>query len=86
MDEDSPRRPKWWLTITAAVVAVLTLYYFTGSWLIVILFFAVFGFFVAYQKSRASKQSLHTCLRCGARLNANARECNSCGSAGWTIN
>jgi hypothetical protein len=84
--EDSPRRPRWWLIFTAAVLAVLTLYYYTGSWVIVVLFFAVFGVFVAYQKTRTSKPSSHTCLRCGAKLNPNARECRSCGSASWTIN
>jgi ribosomal protein L40E len=82
--DDSSRKPRWWLIITAAVLAVLTLYYYTGSWLIVALFFAAFGVFVAYQKARTGKPSSHACLRCGAKLNPNARECRSCGSASWT--
>jgi ribosomal protein L40E len=85
MDEDSPRKTQWWLIITAAVLAVLTLYYYTGSWIIVALFFAVLGSFVAYQTARARKPPSHACIRCGAKLNPNARECASCGSASWTI-
>ena len=41
--EDSPRKTQWWLTATAAVVAVLTLFYYTGSWIMVALFFALLG-------------------------------------------
>ncbi len=83
--DDSPRKPRWWLIVTAAVLAVLTLYYYTGSWVIVVLFFAAFGAFVAYQTTRTRKASSHACLRCGAKLNPNARQCSSCGSASWTI-
>jgi hypothetical protein len=82
--DDSPRKTQWWLIITAAVLAVLTLYYYTGSWVIVALFFAALGGFVAYQR-RAGRPPAHACLRCGAKLNPNARECSSCGSASWTI-
>jgi ribosomal protein L40E len=82
--QDSPSKPRWWLTITAAVVAVLMLYYYTGSWVIVTLFFAAFGVFVAYQTTRARKLASHVCSRCGAKLNPNARQCDSCGSASWT--
>jgi ribosomal protein L40E len=84
MDESSTK-PRWWLMVTAAVLAVLTLYYFTGSWIIVALFFAAFGAFVAYQSKRARKKPSPACLRCGANLNPNARQCNACGSASWTI-
>jgi ribosomal protein L40E len=84
--DDTPRKPRWWLIATAAVLAVLTLYYYTGSWLVVIVFFAGFGILVAYQSTRARKQSSHACVRCGARLNPNARQCDSCGSASWTVN
>ena len=84
MDE-SPRRPQWWLIATAAVLAVLTLYYYTDSWIVVVLFFAAFGTFVAYQVMRAWKLSSRVCVHCGAKLNPNARECSSCGSASWTI-
>jgi len=83
--DDSPRRTQWWLIVTAAVLAVLTLYYFTGSWIIVGLFFAALGGLVAFQRTRARKAALHVCLRCGAKLNPNARECRSCGSASWTV-
>ncbi len=82
--DDSHRKPRWWLITTAAVLAVLTLYYYTGSWFIVVLFFAAFGALVAYQTTRARRPSSNACLRCGARLNPNARQCNSCGSASWT--
>ena len=83
--DDSPRKPQWWLIITAAVLAVLTLYYFTGSWLIVVLFFAALGTLIAFYRTRAARPATHACLRCGAKLNPNARQCNSCGSASWTI-
>src|ERR1700683_137672 len=32
MDDDSPRKTQWWLIATAAVLAVLTLFYYHGSW------------------------------------------------------
>lgn len=85
LEDDPSPKPRWWLIVTAAVLAVLTLYYYTGSWPIVVLFFAVFAVFVAYHVMRTRRPSGHTCVRCGARLNPNARECRSCGSAAWTI-
>src|SRR5580658_5764052 len=78
--DDSPRR-KQWLVATAAILAVLTLYYYTGSWIIAALFLAAAGALIGYQARRGGKQSSHACLRCGATLNPNARQCNSCGSA-----
>ena len=84
MDEQI-HKPRWWLIITAAILAVLTLYYYTASWVVVVVFFAAFGTFVAYQTMRARKPPSYACVRCGAKLNPNARECNSCGSASWTI-
>ena len=84
MDDFSPKS-RWWLVLTAAVLAVLILYYYTGSWLIVVLFFAAFGAFVVYQMMRARRPAAHACIRCGARLSPNARQCDSCGSAAWTI-
>jgi ribosomal protein L40E len=83
--DDSPRKPRWWLIATAAVLAVLTLYYYTGSWVSVLLVFAALGTFVAYQTTRGRKPLSHACVRCGAKLNPNARQCSSCGSASWTI-
>jgi ribosomal protein L40E len=81
--EDSPK-PKWWLIATAAILAVLTLYYYTGSWVMVALFLAAIGGLVGFQKVRSAKPSSNMCLRCGAPLNRNARQCNACGGASWT--
>ena len=83
MDE-SPR--KTWLIATAAILAILMLYYYTGSWLAVGLLSAAFAAFIAFQSKRPGKRPSHVCIRCGAKLNPNARQCDSCGSASWTIN
>jgi len=83
--EDGSRKPQVWLMATAAVLAVLTLYYYTGSWVVVGLFFALFAAFIVFQTMRGSRASVHKCVHCGAKLNANARQCDSCGSAAWTI-
>ncbi|MGA3188348.1 MAG: hypothetical protein ABSF22_14680 [Bryobacteraceae bacterium] len=83
MDE-SPRK-QWWLIATAAVLAVLMLFYYTGSWLAVALFAAAGAALVAYQRTRTRKVLSNQCLRCGAKLNPNARQCDSCGSASWTV-
>jgi ribosomal protein L40E len=82
---ESSRRPRWWLIGTAAVLAVLTLYYYTGSWIVVALFFGAFGAIVVYQTRGTKRVSVHACMRCGAKLNPNARQCDSCGSASWTV-
>jgi ribosomal protein L40E len=82
---DPQRKRQWWLIATAAVLAVLTLYYYTGSWVAVALLFAGAGAFLALRRTSAGKRSSHLCVRCGATLNPNARQCNSCGSASWTI-
>jgi membrane protein implicated in regulation of membrane protease activity len=84
MDE-SPRRPQLWLIATAAILAVLMLYYYTGSWLAVLLLSAALAVLIAYQSKRSVRRPSHQCIRCGAKLNANARQCDSCGSASWTI-
>ncbi len=83
--DSSLSKPRWWLIATAAILAVLTLYYFTGSWVIVALFFALLAMLLGYQAKRTGKSRSHACVRCGAALNRNARECRSCGSASWTI-
>jgi ribosomal protein L40E len=83
MDE-SPR--KTWLIATAAILAILMMYYYTGSWPAVWLLLAALAAFIAYQATRSRKLSSHRCVRCGAKLNPNARQCDSCGSASWTIN
>jgi len=82
--DDSPRKTQWWLIATAAILAVLTLYYYTGSWMIAALFLAAAGGLVTYH-ARRGKPSSHACVRCGTPLNPNARRCDSCGSASWTI-
>jgi ribosomal protein L40E len=83
--DDSPRKQQWWLIATAGVLAVLMLYYYTGSWMVVALSFAALGAFVVYQTTRARRPASHSCVRCGAEMNPNARQCKSCGSASWTI-
>jgi hypothetical protein len=82
----SERKSQPWLIATAAILAILMLYYYTGSWLAVLLLFAALAAFIAYQAKRTGKSPSHSCVRCGAKLNPNARQCNSCGSASWTIN
>jgi hypothetical protein len=81
--DDNPPKKRWWLIATAAIVAVLMLYYYTGSWVIVVLFLAAAGALISFQGRR--KRPAHACLRCGAALNPNARQCDSCGSASWTV-
>jgi hypothetical protein len=83
--DDAPRKKQWWLIATAGILAVLTLYYYTDSWLIAALFLAAAAALVTYHARRGAKPSSHACLRCGATLNPNARQCNACGSASWTI-
>ena len=83
MDDPQPKR--WWLIITAAILALLTLYYYTGSWIVVAVFLAVFAVFVIRHTRQTNAPRSHACLRCGAPLNPNARSCNACGSASWTI-
>lgn len=85
MDE-SPRKPQPWLIATAAIVAILMLYYYTGSWPAVVLLVGALGAFIFYQSTRTNKRLSHQCIRCGAKLNPNARRCDACGSASWTIN
>jgi hypothetical protein len=82
--DDSPRKKPWWTLATAAVLAVATLYYFTGSWAVVVLFLAGAGALIAYQ-GRGGTAASHACVRCGAKLNPNARQCDACGSASWTV-
>lgn len=82
--DDPARKPQRWLIVTAVVVAVLMTFYYTGSWVMVVLLFSTLGICAAYQMTRARKPASHACLRCGATLNPNARQCSSCGSASWT--
>ena len=57
------------------------LYYYTGSWAAVLLLFFAFAGFIVFQSKRPGKRLSHQCVRCGAKLNPNARQCDSCGSA-----
>jgi ribosomal protein L40E len=82
---EDTRKPKWWIVATAAVLAVLTLFYYTGSWVTVVLFLAAIAAFIMFQRLRAARPASNVCLRCGAPLNPNARQCDNCGSASWTI-
>jgi hypothetical protein len=82
--EESPR--KTWLIATAAILAILMLYYYTGSWAAVLLLFLALAAFIAFHAKRPGKRPSQQCIRCGAKLNPNARQCDSCGSASWTIN
>jgi hypothetical protein len=82
--DDSSGKKRWWLIGTAAVLAVLTLYYYTGSWVAVMLFLAAVLALLWFQSARGRAPS-HACVRCGAKLNPNARQCDACGSASWTI-
>jgi len=50
--DDSSHRPRGWLAVTAAVIAVLTLFYFTGSWIVVAVFFLALAVLVALRKGR----------------------------------
>jgi len=83
--EDSSSRKRWWLIVTAAILAVVTLYYYTGSWVIVALFLAAVAALLKFQATRGSRALSHACVRCGAKLNPNARQCDACGSASWTV-
>jgi uncharacterized membrane protein YjjP (DUF1212 family) len=82
--DDAPRTQRWLLTATAFVLALLVLYYYTGSWMMVVLLFAAAMAFIAYQSARDRRAPAPVCLRCGERWNANARHCDSCRSASWT--
>jgi hypothetical protein len=81
-------RPQRWLAWVAAVLVVLTLFYYTQSWLAVGIIASAVAAFFAYQVSRSRqspKPASAYCLDCGETLSPNARQCTSCGSARWTI-
>jgi ribosomal protein L40E len=78
---DIMESPRWWAPV-AGVVAAVFLYYETGSWIVVGLCAAILAGLVIYQSSLRRNV---LCLKCGAKLNPNARECKSCGSASWTV-
>ncbi len=82
---DDLRSPRWWIWV-AAVLAILLLFYETGSWILTAILFGGFGAFVIYQTRSHEKPKAPAmyCLKCGAKLNANARECRACGSASWS--
>jgi len=68
----------------AGLLAVVFIYYETGSWIIVGLVAAAIAAFEIFRSLRRPKPASVQCLKCGASLNPNARECRSCGSASWT--
>jgi ribosomal protein L40E len=82
---DDLRTPRWWIWV-AAVLAILLLFYETGSWVLTAILFLGFGAFVIYQTRSHQKPNAPAmyCLRCNAKLNPNARECRACGSASWS--
>jgi hypothetical protein len=81
---EEPLRPQRWLSLVAAILALLMLFYYVGSWVLVGIFAAAVAIFFAYQSSRSRQSRKPRCLNCGEALNPNARECSSCGSTRWT--
>jgi ribosomal protein L40E len=75
--------PRWWAWV-AGVLLVVFLYYETGSLVVVGLCAAALGGFELYRSLRAPKSASVVCMKCGANLNPNARQCRNCGSASWT--
>jgi hypothetical protein len=79
------RRPAWWAWV-AAMMAIVFLFYETGSWIITALCCTALTGFAIYQtlhREKPASASMY-CLKCGEKLNPNARECRACGSASWS--
>ena len=83
-EPEEPHRPRKWLSFVAAALALLMLFYYVGSWVLVGIFAAAVAILLAYQSSRSRQSRKPTCLNCGETLNPNARDCSSCGSTRWT--
>jgi hypothetical protein len=84
-------RPKWWVIGIAALLAGMLLYDSLGSWAALAGGLAIIAAFLIYQSARSQaarsgKAASIRCIKCGEPLNPNARRCDSCGSASWTIN
>ena len=81
-------RPKWWVIGIAALLAGMLLYDSLGSWAALAGGLAVIAAFLIYQSARSARPAAASirCIKCGEPLNPNARRCDSCGSASWTIN
>jgi hypothetical protein len=82
---DSPRRSRWWITGVAALLAGIFLWESFGLWGAAAVVAAMAGF-VMFESRRRERPAAARCLKCGEALNANARQCDSCGSASWTVN
>ena len=88
--EEDLRKPRWWAWV-AGLHATIFMLYETGSWILTALCFAALAGLVIYQSSGRARHSesrrsaAKYCLKCGAELNPNARECRSCGSASWSF-
>jgi hypothetical protein len=92
------RRPRWWAWVAGAL-AILFMFYETGSLILTGLCFAALAGFVIYHIYRSSGRGRASrgqsrgavigparyCLKCGEQLNSNARECRACGSASWSF-
>jgi len=77
-----------WIASVAAVLTVLMLFYYVGSWWVVGFLVAAGGALVVFQASRNRNRgnaAAAYCLNCGESLNRNARQCGSCGSIRWTV-
>lgn len=75
---------RWIFSAVAALVLVMMLYGATGSWEACVGFLVLIGGFIVYQL-RPVKPSGHYCRHCGAVLDRNARQCEACGGASWSV-
>jgi hypothetical protein len=84
---EPPLRRQRWLGWVAAVLVVLTLFYYIPSWWAVGVCGAAIAALILYQSARSRERRKPAnvyCLNCGETLNPNARQCASCGSTRWT--
>jgi hypothetical protein len=82
---ESPSRTQHWVIWIAASLALLLLFYSTGTWEGFGLCIAGILALLLWQLFRRGKSPAVACIKCGEKLNPNARHCDSCGSASWTI-
>jgi hypothetical protein len=83
---ESPRTTQRWVIGLAAVLAVLLLFYSTGTLVGFGLCIGGIAVLLVSQSFRKGKSSSIRCMKCGQKLNSNARQCDSCGSASWSVN
>lgn len=79
-----PERPRWWIYV-GALVLVAFLFSLTGSLLITAISAALLGLLAVYLVRQPNPPKAHYCRQCGETLNRNARQCQHCGSASWSI-